>query len=125
MGVEVEVVEGDPPTLTSACSPVWICRQVEGAQLVNPQKLILEGSCVVEVRGRTVWWVQMVKELYCNRFYMFLLRMINCSFNPQDGEEPVGEDGCGKVPLKYRWSVAGVGESQIQPLNVTGVAIGV
>ncbi|KAK4290976.1 hypothetical protein Pmani_036170 [Petrolisthes manimaculis] len=79
-GVEVEVVEGDPPTLTSACSPPWICRQVEGAQLVNPQKLILESGCVVEA-----------------------------------GEEAVGEDGCGKVPL------AG---SLIQPLDVMDVAIG-
>ncbi|KAK4292322.1 hypothetical protein Pmani_034903 [Petrolisthes manimaculis] len=84
-GVEVEVVEGDPPTLTSACSPPWICRQVEGAQLVNPQKLILESGCVVEA-----------------------------------GEEPVGEDGCGKVPL----NVAGVAGSLIQPLDVMDVAIG-
>ncbi|KAK4308077.1 hypothetical protein Pmani_020206 [Petrolisthes manimaculis] len=88
-GVEVEVVEGDPPTLTSACSPPWICRQVEGAQLVNPQKLILESGCVVEA-----------------------------------GEEPVGEDGCGKVPLKYTWNVAGVAGSLIQPLDVMDVAIG-
>ncbi|KAK4310437.1 hypothetical protein Pmani_018002 [Petrolisthes manimaculis] len=84
-GVEVEVVEGDPPTLTSACSPPWICRQVEGAQLVNPQKLILESGCVVEA-----------------------------------GEEAVGEDGCGKVPL----NVAGVAGSLIQPLDVMDVAIG-
>ncbi|KAK4314569.1 hypothetical protein Pmani_014144 [Petrolisthes manimaculis] len=84
-GVEVEVVEGDPPTLTSACSPPWICRQVEGAQLVNPQKLILESGCVVEA-----------------------------------GEEAVGEDGCGKVPL----NVAGVAGSLIQPLDGMDVAIG-
>ncbi|KAK4305797.1 hypothetical protein Pmani_022322 [Petrolisthes manimaculis] len=84
-GVEVEVVEGDPPTLTSACSPPWICRQVEGAQLVNPQKLILESGCVVEA-----------------------------------GEEAVGEDGCGKVPL----NVAGVAGSLIQSLDVMDVAIG-
>ncbi|KAK4329266.1 hypothetical protein Pmani_000378 [Petrolisthes manimaculis] len=63
-GVEVEVVEGDPPTLTSACSPPWICRQA--------------------------------------------------------GEEAVGEDGCGKVPL----NVAGVAGSLIQPLDVMDVAIG-
>ncbi|KAK4288631.1 hypothetical protein Pmani_038348 [Petrolisthes manimaculis] len=36
------------------------------------------------------------------------------------GEEAVGEDGCGKVPL----NVAGVAGSLIQPLDVMDVAIG-
>ncbi|KAK4300253.1 hypothetical protein Pmani_027525 [Petrolisthes manimaculis] len=83
--VEVEVVEGDPPTLTSACSPPWICRQVEGAQLVNPQKLILESGCVVEA-----------------------------------GEEAVGEDGCGKVPL----NVAGLNQRKLALLDDFWVKFG-
>ncbi|MPC09664.1 Polycystic kidney disease protein 1-like 2 [Portunus trituberculatus] len=46
--VEVEVVEGDPPTLVSGCSPAWFCRQIQGAQLVNPAKLILHSTCEVK-----------------------------------------------------------------------------
>lgn len=51
--IAVEVVEGDPPTLVSGCSPPWLCTQIQGAQLVIPAKLILECRCEVEVRDGT------------------------------------------------------------------------
>lgn len=43
------MVEGDPPTLVSGCSPPWFCRQIQGAQLVNPAKLIIRSGCEVKV----------------------------------------------------------------------------
>lgn len=54
--IEVEVVEGDPPTLVSGCSPPWLCTQIQGAQLVIPAKLILECRCEVEVRKGAPSW---------------------------------------------------------------------
>nr|XP_045617521.1 uncharacterized protein LOC123770009 [Procambarus clarkii] len=89
--LEVEVVEGNPPTLASGCDPPWFCRQITGAQLVNPAKLIIKSGCELK-----------------------------------PGEEPVGEDGCGEVPLQYSWKIFGVESSGggTKLLDITGVAIG-
>ncbi|XP_069982225.1 uncharacterized protein [Penaeus vannamei] len=88
--IEVEVVEGDPPTLVSGCSPPWLCTQIQGAQLVIPAKLILECRCEVEA-----------------------------------GEEMIGEDGCGEVPLRFTWEVFGVHEGgALEPLDVGDVTVG-
>ncbi|XP_063839801.1 uncharacterized protein LOC135088742 isoform X2 [Scylla paramamosain] len=82
--VEVEVVEGDPPTLVSGCSPAWFCRQIQGAQLVNPAKLILHSTCEV-MPGE-----EKVGEDGCG--HTPLLYSWRVSGVPPSGEEPVPLD---------------------------------
>lgn len=46
--------------------------------------------------------------------------------NPaQEGEEAIGEDGCGEVPLAFTWEVFGVREGgALEPLDVGDVTVG-
>lgn len=44
--IDLEIVPGNPPILSSTCNPVESCTLYDGIVYVNPVKMVLSTSCV-------------------------------------------------------------------------------
>ncbi|RXG66207.1 hypothetical protein Avbf_10714 [Armadillidium vulgare] len=78
--LDLEIVPGSPPVLTASCNPEKSCTFIDGVVSVNPIKLVLRSSCVVDEGNES-----------------------------QDRQKTIdlGDDGCGKPPVSYEWVMTG------------------